>query len=111
MVAAAVCASLFPVSTLPEVNISDKAGHLATYGLLTLWFCGVYPRRAALVVGIALLAMGVTLEGLQAFTESRTPEAADLLANAAGILIGLVLARSGLDRWCAMVESLLGANH
>lgn len=92
------------------MDISDKAGHLATYGVLTLWFCGVYPRRAALVVGVALFVLGVTLEGLQALTESRTPEAADLLANAAGVLIGLVLARAGLDRWCAMVESLLGAN-
>ena len=105
-----VVASLVPTSSLPDVSFSDKLGHAVTYGGLTVWFCGIYPRRMAPRVAVALFLVGVAVEGVQSLTESRSPEMADLAANAAGILIGLALSRAGLDKWCAMVESLLGAD-
>ena len=105
-----VVASLVPTSSLPDVSFSDKLGHAVTYGGLTVWFCGIYPRRMAPRVAVALFLVGVAVEGMQSLTESRSPEMADLAANAAGILIGLALSRAGLDKWCAMVESLLGAD-
>jgi VanZ family protein len=110
-VLAAVAASLSPASSLPDVGISDKFGHAATYASLTLWFCGVYPRPAAPVIALALLALGGGMEALQALTETRRPEGADLLANAAGIFLGVLVARTGLDNWCAKVEEFFGANH
>jgi VanZ family protein len=111
LVLAAVAASLSPASALPDVGVSDKLGHAATYAFLALWFCGVYPRRAAPVIALALLALGGGMEALQALTETRRPEGADLLANAAGIFVGVLAARAGLDNWCAMVEKFFGANH
>lgn len=110
-VVAAIVASLLPVTSLPDAGVSDKLGHTVTYAFLTLWFCGVYPRRAAPAVAAALLALGAGMEALQGLTETRRPEAADLLANAAGVLLGFLVARTGLDRWCAKVEEFFGANH
>jgi VanZ family protein len=110
-VIAAIGASLSPVSSLPELGVSDKLGHAATYAFLTFWFCGVYPRRAAPAVAAALLALGAGMEALQGLTETRRPEGADLLANAAGVLLGFLIARTGLDGWCAKVEEFFGANH
>lgn len=106
---ATIVASLAPADYLSAPDVSDKLGHGLTYATLTVWFAGIYERPAAPLIGVALLLLGVTLEGAQALTESRTPEGADLLANLTGIVIALVLARAGLDRWCAMVEHWLGA--
>lgn len=51
------------------------------------------------------------MECLQSLTATRFMDIADLAANVGGILVGLALAKAGLDRWCAMVESWLSANH
>jgi len=105
-----VTVSLVPASSLPDVDYSDKLSHAAIYGVLAVWFCGVYRRPAAPLVALVLFLVGAAVEGMQSLTESRSPEIADLAANAAGILIGMALSRAGMDRWCAMVESLLGAD-
>lgn len=104
---ATVVASLTPLDHLPDSGISDKLSHVLTYAFLGLWFSGVYQRSAAPRLGMLLFALGAAMEGVQAFTDSRSPEGADLLANLAGIALALALARAGLDRWCAMVEDLL----
>lgn len=96
-----------PAPLLPDTGASDKTMHTITYGVLTLWFCGAYRHRRAMLTGLALFAFGAALEILQGATVTRTPDPADLLANSLGILAGLALALAGLDRWCAMVESLL----
>jgi len=110
LVAATAVASLMPAAELPETHVSDKMEHALTYGVLTLWFTGVYQDRANAAIGVALFAFGALLECLQALTLTRSPEIADLIANTAGILGALALATAGLDRWCAMVESWLSSD-
>lgn len=96
-----------PASSLPTLGFQDKVGHGLTYCLLTIWFCGVYPRRRGPVIALGLFGLGLAMEGLQAMTRSRTPEFYDVIANSTGILVGLALARAGLDNWCVKVEKFL----
>lgn len=86
---------------------SDKVWHAISYGVLTLWFCGVYARDRVWAIGIAAFCLGLLLELAQSFTATRYAETADLMANLSGIIAALLLARLGADRWCAMVESAL----
>ena len=72
----------------------DKANHAAAFAALTLSGCFGFPgsRRVVLAVLIALLAFGGLIEILQAYVPGRDSDWADLLADAVGILGGLVLA-------------------
>jgi len=84
--AAIVWLSLTP--SPPEVDIAhgDKLGHFAAYGLLMFWFCQLYTRRTFFAAGFIL--MGVALEVIQGQLGYRSFEAADMLANALGVLLG-----------------------
>ncbi len=68
----------------------DKLNHLAAFAALA--FAGAMGRlpRSRLVPG--LLAHGALIELLQALTPTRQAEWADLLADAAGVGAGLLLA-------------------
>ncbi|UCC15604.1 MAG: VanZ family protein [Gammaproteobacteria bacterium] len=85
--------------------MSDKIWHAISYGILTLWFCGVYARDRVWSIAISVFSLGLLLELAQSFTGTRFAEMADLFANLSGIIAALILARLGADRWCAMVES------
>lgn len=102
--------SLLPAQTLPAVGVSDKVEHALVYAFLTVWFRGAYPDRSGVLVGVGLFFLGAAMECLQGFAPTRSMDVADLAANVGGILVGLALAKAGLDRWCAMVESWLSAN-
>lgn len=75
----------------------DKLEHVLAYGLLMLWFSQVYARRTQrLFAAVLLIAMGVLLEFLQGMTDYRSFEPADMLANATGVMLGWVWARTAL---------------
>jgi VanZ family protein len=98
-------AGIFVVSSIPDLGplpggVSDKSGHVLAYaglGVLLLFALaqgrvdGVTLRRAALAVALAT-AYGVTDEWHQSFVPGRSPEAADVLADAAGATLGVALA-------------------
>lgn len=84
---------------------ADKLQHALTYCLLMLWFCQVYRQlKSRLVLAMALLAMGISIEYLQRETGYRLFEYADMLANASGVVVGWVWARTGLGRVFAYIE-------
>jgi hypothetical protein len=98
-----VVISLGPVpSAAPDFAWSDKASHAAHYavlaGLLLLaavWRpgrgAGPWPNRAAAVV-VGLIVLGAVLEVLQAFV-GRQPDVVDLLADAAGVVVAVMVWR------------------
>jgi len=96
-VVAVVVGSLLPGSSLPiqalgELHISDKILHFAAYAVLA-FLPALHERRPAL--GAALLgalALGVLLEFAQRLSPGRNFELADMLADACGLLCGLILA-------------------
>lgn len=85
---------------------ADKLEHALAYGFLMLWFCQVYQRGAPRLLTAGLLVtLGVGIEYLQRMTMYRAFDYADMLANAAGVLLGLILISIGLGRIGAMLET------
>jgi VanZ family protein len=105
-VVAATVSSLVPVQKLPlPSGINDKFEHVTGYALLTLWFTGIYPRSRYFVIAFSLLAMGVLIELAQgAMHVGREADVRDVVANCAGIGVGLMLASLWLGGWAQRVE-------
>jgi VanZ family protein len=108
IVAAIVYASLMPAVSLPLSGYSDKAEHFAAYCGLAVWFTGLYPRTRYWRVVAALLALGLGLEIAQGVMRlGRSAELLDMVANAAGVGTGLLLALALTGSWARRVEAWL----
>jgi len=83
--------SLIPLPPKDAGQGSDKVFHFAAYGLLSvLALIQRQSYRTALIVIIAIVLFGAMIEFLQPFA-GRQREAADLIANATGTMIGALL--------------------
>lgn len=103
---AVVC--LAPSSNLPGVGISDKLQHALAFALLAFWFGSIVVRRDLPWAGLALVLFGGLIEIAQALLGwGRTAEWLDLLADAAGVLAGLLLAATPLGGWARWLEARL----
>ena len=107
MVVLALIASIVPLSELPKMGgISDKLEHVVAYFVLALWFAGIYPRSRYPMIGVALLVMGIVIEGLQgSMNLGRQADLRDVYANTIGIVCGLLLALIWLGGWAQRVEA------
>lgn len=108
-VACAIVVCLMPVSQLPQPpNLSDKTEHFLAYFMLSVWFAGIYARSRYWVIALGLAVMGIAIEFAQgAMGYGRQADAADVLANCSGIVVGLVACWFGLGGWMQWVESLV----
>ena len=105
LVMGAVIVSLVPGRSLPNLGVSDKLEHTATYAVLTLWFAGLYPRSRYFWIGAGMFALGTGIEFAQgAMNLGRQRDYLDVIANTAGIGVGLMLAVIGLGDWVQRVE-------
>jgi VanZ family protein len=92
-----IVGSLLPVSSAPmralgQLQISDKLMHLAAY-LVLAFLPALHERRPALVAAfVGAIALGISLEFAQRLSPGRAFEIADMTADGAGVLCGLVLA-------------------
>jgi VanZ family protein len=76
--------------TVP-LRYGDKFGHLLAYGVLMSWFVQLYQRRGMLLLhALLFIVTGVVMEFLQGYT-GRYFEYADMVANTAGVVLGLSL--------------------
>ncbi|MFN3584488.1 hypothetical protein [Phenylobacterium sp.] len=83
--AAVLHVCLAPTQALPTVDVWDKAEHAVTWAALTLLGLLFWPSRPWRVAGFTL-ALGAAVEILQATMGlGRKGDAADLLADAAGV--------------------------
>jgi VanZ family protein len=109
LIAAVVALSLAPAPGLPiEIAGDDKAGHVMAYGVLMVWFAQLHagtPARAALAA--AFVAMGIALEFAQGAFGLRQFDVHDMVANAAGVLAGWVLAPPRGPRFLCWTEAQL----
>jgi VanZ family protein len=107
LVVLSVIASIVPAHELPSLGgISDKTEHIVGYAVLALWFAGIYPRARYPLIGVALLVMGIVIEGLQgAMNVGREADLTDVYANTIGIVCGLLLALAWLGGWAQRVEA------
>ena len=106
---ALVClGSLLPPAPEMRVLVDDKILHATAYGVLTLWFSGLYVRgRNIAVIAVLLFFLGFVLDVLQGAVSSRTFDLWDVAANAGGILAAWMVARLLLAGWCERVERFL----
>lgn len=101
--------SLTPLTELPKVPVSDKIEHMSAYVLLTVWFAGLYPRSRYLWICLLLFAQGVFIEWAQgAMDLGRQRDFLDVIANTAGIVVGVGLALLWLGNWAQRLEGLFG---
>ena len=107
LVLATVTFSLMPAPPEGPTLINDKVLHASIYFVLASWFAGIYLSSRYLRIAVLLLLLGGAIELLQLVGGARMGEWLDMLANAAGILAGLVLARLGLAGWCGWMERLV----
>lgn len=82
--------SLAPAS--PELPTTgwDKSNHLVAFCYLLILGKSSYPSRT-LAVFVGLVGYGVLIEILQSFTTYRFAEWGDLVADIAGLSVGLLL--------------------
>lgn len=83
---------------------ADKWAHGSTFALLSVWFAGQYHRRVYWRIGIGLILFGMLIEGCQRFVAYRSADWFDIVANTAGVSIGLALALAGLGGWSLRLE-------
>jgi VanZ family protein len=85
--------SLTPQPVDIPVENGDKVGHAAAYAVLTFWWLQLMDslKRRMLFVA-ALLALGIAIEYIQRWTGYRTFDYYDMLADAAGIAVGWLIA-------------------
>jgi len=106
LVGAVIVSSLIPGGGRLQMEGADKLAHAFAYLVLMVWFAGLYPRRGWTWVAIGLLVMGLTLELLQGVMQmQRTADPRDLVANAAGVGMGVVLAFAGAATWAQRLET------
>jgi len=105
VIVAAIIVCLLPARDIPDVGVSDKWEHSVAYVLLTLWFAGLYPRSRYWVIALGLLLMGIAIEFAQADMHmGREGDVHDVIANTAGIAVGIVLALAGLGGWAQWID-------
>ena len=99
--------TLMPMPPRVRVSYADYYAHVVAFMGLMVWFSGVYERRHALSVAVALFALGLLIEWLQKMGGQRTAELMDVVSNLVGLALGWLLARAGLHRWTHIAESVL----
>lgn len=106
LVAAIIVMSLLPDSGPPSEFFIDKILHGLGYGSAAgLPFLAFRERRPVYVAAWLMLPMGLVLEILQDHIPGRVTDAGDALANATGVLLGLMLgplARRMANLWFGM---------
>lgn len=94
----------------PQINVEngDKYGHLAAYGLVTLWLAQSYThlrQRIWLVIG--MIALGIAMEYAQRATGYRTFDVNDMLADALGVATGWLIAPPRLPNFLEWAKNRL----
>ncbi len=82
----------------------DKWLHGITFVILALWFAGQYRPRSYWRIGIGLILFGFLIEGCQRLVTYRSADWFDILADTAGIVVGLSVAAAGLGGWSLRME-------
>ncbi len=82
----------------------DKWLHGITFLVLSLWFAGMYNKSAYWRIGLGLLLFGLTIEACQRMVSYRMADWLDVAADAAGIIVGLVIGIAGIGGWCMRAE-------
>lgn len=95
--AVVVTTCLLPGDDIPKVWPGvDKLEHATAFFVLSVCAVQLFATRRALLRAAAwLVVLGVLIEFMQGwFTADRTPDPTDAMADAAGVLLGLLIAKT-----------------
>jgi len=102
--------ALIPIpNVMPSVTWSDKIIHCVVFGGLMVWFAALFPPSFDARVFATLLVYGLIMELLQSLAPNRLAEFGDIVADAAGLLVGVLLVKTSLRRWPLWLEKLAGS--
>ena len=101
------------VSVIPDpvqfpVAQGDKFGHVLAYAVLMSWFANLYRltgRRMQFAIGF--VSLGIALEFVQQQTGYRSLEVADMAADAAGVVVGWLVAPPRIPNYLHEMGKLL----
>jgi VanZ family protein len=84
-----------------------KTGHIVAYLWLMLWFGQLWPAwRARVAVALIIWALGIALEYVQLAIGYRTFSYADMLDDAIGVALGLVLLLTPLSHLVRRLDAV-----
>jgi hypothetical protein len=95
LVTAVVILALMPHPPEPPLVNWDKSQHLLAFGVLMFWFRMAFSGGA--LWPAFMVALGIILEVLQGWSGYRDFEYPDMLADALGVAMGLLLAATPLS--------------
>ncbi|WPL10769.1 putative integral membrane protein [Thiorhodovibrio litoralis] len=108
LVVLVVILSVVPTGVPAGFEGGDKLQHLLAYMVLGFWFAVLYPRERRLIL-LGLILLGAALEAVQGLVPARMASPFDLLADALGVFLGVLLARSPAQGLFGWVERRLAA--
>ncbi|TDR38210.1 VanZ family protein [Tahibacter aquaticus] len=79
-----------------SVAFGDKIGHALAFALLMLWYAQLYAGPSRRLCAAGLVLFGASIEVLQTLVPYRSGDLWDLLADALGVALGLLLAHTRL---------------
>lgn len=74
-----------------EIHVNDKVGHALAYIIFTLNLGVLLQKKNCWVAGIITFSFSMLLEYLQGFVPGRTVSSLDLIANAIGAILGVLV--------------------
>ena len=99
--------SLTPAPLEVPIDQGDKVSHVLAYFVVMSWFANLYespvPRFG---FALGFIVLGVALEFVQGWTGYRSLDVADMAANAAGVVLGWILAPPQLPNYLIAAERL-----
>ena len=97
-----------PVDTGLSFPYEDKVFHALAYFVLMVWFAQIYHHSLQRnLIAVMLVILGVTLEYLQSFDPNRYYEYADMFANTAGVVLGLLVTLTGVKNFLIRFERVI----
>lgn len=97
LLASLVVALLPAPAGMGRIAFGDKIAHAAAFAFLMLWYAQIYAQpRDRLRCALGLVGFGLSIELLQSLVPYRSADVWDLVADAAGVGLGLLLARTPL---------------
>jgi VanZ family protein len=105
LLAFVVYLSLAPAPIELPIEQGDKLSHTLAYLVLMSWFANLYEspaQRVGFALGFVLLGIG--LEFIQRWVGYRSLELADMMAGAAGVALGWLLAPPRLPNYLVAAE-------
>jgi VanZ family protein len=110
LMCAALVVCLMPVPHVPQpFELNDKIAHILGHTALATYFTGLVPRPRWWKIFAFLLVFGIVIEFAQHYMAmGRQGDLRDVIGNAVGAALGLLLGFLGLSRWPIWVETWFG---